>query len=153
MGQLCPQLVHPFVPESQGGTGALFQRAGLVPGNGQGISPHGGGQGLAHHGRMQRQPVGAVDAPDVQGDQGCCRVPCPVQGPAKQTDEARAPAFVSHLPHQHAAAGRIVAPRAQGAEDLPRDQNGGVAHLAVDIPQSQVRKARLRRQKHALPAV
>ena len=46
----------------------------------------------------------------------------------------------------------IVLPRAQGMENLSCHQDGGIAHVAVNIPEAQICQALVLRQQHRLPA-
>ena len=108
--QILIQGVHPLLPEGLHRAGTGLQRAQLVPGDGQCVSPDGGSQGFADHARVQGQRVLSVDAPDVERDQGNLRIAGPVQDPPQNPDEAGAPAFISRLADEDAAGVRIVLP-------------------------------------------
>ena len=116
--------------------------------------PYGGGQGLPDHGGADCEAVLPVNVPDVQRHQGHLGIARPVQDAPHQADEAGAPALVSRLADENAAAGNVVFPGAQGCQHLTRHQMGGIAHITVDVPQAQMGQIRaFLRQQYRVPAV
>ena len=148
------QGLHPLAPQGLSRAGNGLEGPGLVPENGQGVAPHGGGQGLPDHGGADCEAVLPVNVPDVQRHQGHLGIARPVQDAPHQADEAGAPALVSRLADQDAAAGGVVLPGAQGRQHLPCHQMGGIAHITVDVPQAQMGQIRaFLRQQYRVPAV
>ena len=112
--------------------------ADLVAHQQEGVPPEGRRQSTAGHGQGKGQGGGALHAPDVEGQQGHLGEALPVQHRPQQPDQAGAPAAVAGLGDQHAGAGRVIFPGAQGVEHLSGDEDEGVAQVVVGAAQAQV---------------